>query len=408
MTIIRKLAFITCIFISLSLAGCSNLPREGIYNPWEPQRTTNIPAPTHDGSKVYTTPTAPTGQMPHTAHAQPVKVAILLPLSGPKAHLGQSMLQAAQLALFDMGQDNFTLIPRDTQGNAQGASAAAQSAIQDGAQLILGPLFSDSVRAAQAVSSAHNINMIAFSTDWNLANRQTYLMGFMPFSQIDRITEFAISRGYRDFALIAPTDKYGDMTARQFIQNAQNHNARIRQNIRFIPGNPGVHEQIKQLAGNEPQAVFMPVGGAQTDLISNALSYHKLYPAKVKRLGTGLWDDPRIAAQSNMNGGWFAAPSPRQRAAFEQRYRDTYNQDPIRLASLAYDAAALSIILAQNSIQQTGRVDYSNLAITNPSGFAGTDGIFRFQKNGLIQRGLAVLEIRDGKIVEIDPAPQRF
>ena len=413
MTIIRKLIFITCIFISFSLVGCSNLQQEGIYNPWErsqqsQQQTRQVPPAQRDGTKSYPTPPESTAQTPAFDNAQPVKVAILLPLSGPKSHLGQSMLQAAQLALFDMGYNNFNLIPRDTRGNAQGASEAARSAINDGAQLILGPLFSDSVRAAQAVASSHNINMIAFSTDWSLANKKTYLMGFMPFSQVERVANYAVAKGYRDFAVIAPTDKYGDMTARQFTQSVQNQNGRIRHNIRYVAGDPAVTEKIKQLASVQPQAVFMPVGGSQTELISSTLSYNKLYPNKVKRIGTGLWDDPRIAAQTNMNGGWFAAPSPRQRAAFEQRYRETYNQSPIRLASLAYDASALAIILAQNGIQHSGKPDYSSLAITNPSGFAGIDGIFRFRPNGLIQRGLAVLEIRDGRIVEVDPAPQKF
>ena len=143
------------------------------------------------------------------------------------------MLQAAQLALFDIGSNNFNLIPRDTQGTAQGASLATTQAINDGAELILGPLFSDSVRATQAIARQRNINVIAFSTDWTLADRSTFLMGFMPFSQVERITQYSTQKGYRNFGLIAPNNKYGDIVTQRFAQEARTNNANIAQTLRL-------------------------------------------------------------------------------------------------------------------------------------------------------------------------------
>ena len=393
---------------TLLLAGC--VSSSGM--PWE-RPNTNVPAPVRQSSTQVETAPAQNPSAAAFNNLPPVNVAILLPLSGPKSAVGDAMLQAAQLSLFEMGYTNFNLMPRDTKGTATGASAAAAGAIKDNAQIILGPLFSDSVRAVKTVAKQHNINVIAFSTDWTLADSSTFMMGFMPFSQVDRITEYATQRGYRNFAVIAPRDQYGDLVADRFQQKIRNLEGNIANTIRFTPGDPAVINQVASLKpadGEQPlfNAVFMPVGGTQTEVISSALSYNRLMPSQIKRIGTGLWDDPRIAQQPNMQGAWFAGPSPLARARFEQQFMNTYGQKPIRLATLAYDATSLTAILARNGFINGNAPDFSYAALTDPNGFAGTDGIFRFNRNGLVERGLAVLEIRNNNIVEIAPAPKQF
>jgi ABC-type branched-subunit amino acid transport system substrate-binding protein len=268
------------------------------------------------------------------------------------------------------------------------------------------------VQAVKQIAKRHSINIITFSTDWALADRSTFVMGFMPFSQVDRISQFAIQRGYKNFAVISPKDQYGNMVTQRFEEKVRALGGNITNSIRFTPGDPAVINQIAALKPADGQAafnaVFMPVGGSQTETISSALSYNKLMPMQVKRIGTGLWDDPRIASQPNMQGAWFAGPSPQARQRFEQQYKNTYGVKPIRLATLAYDATSLASILARNGFQQGNAPDFSYAALTNPNGFAGTDGIFRFNPNGMVERGLAVLEIRNGGIVEIAPAPKQF
>lgn len=413
MTITRYPLLIICLLGLTALSGCIT-PSTNHNNPWGTTASN-----THT-TNTTSTPTLVQNSLPISYKQKArnfdslptVKVALLLPLSGTKAALGESMLQAAQLALFDMGYNNFNLMPRDTQGTPDGARAAATSALNDGAELILGPLLSSSVRAVKAVAKPRNINVIAFSTDWTLADRSTFLMGFMPFSQVDRVTQYALEHGYQNFALIAPRDKYGDIVSSRFEYNVGKHNATISNKLRFTPGDPAIINQIGKLKpahGTPPfQAIFMPVGGSQIEMISSALSYNKLMPSNVKRLGTGLWDDPRIAAQPNMQGAWFAAPSPRSRHDFEQQYYSTFGQRPVRLATLAYDATALASILAYNGFQKGSRPDFNYAALTDANGFSGTDGAFRFKPNGLVERQLAILELRDGKIIEIQPASQQF
>lgn len=361
---------------------------------------------------------SPAPQAPTFSYASlpPVKVAILLPLSGPHASIGQPMLQAAQLALFDMGYENFELMPRDTQGTAQGGMQAASAAINDGAQFIIGPLFSDAAKAAQSVAARRNVNLVTFSTDWTLAGNNTFVMGFLPFAQVQRVTRYAAANGIRRIGVLAPQDKYGNAVKKSFEQNAYQNAITITKSMQFDPNDRNLSPKLQPFAvdtsgvqGSAPyEAVFMPIGGTQAGVIGSALSYYGLPPSKVRRLGTGLLDDTKLASEANLQGAWFAAPSPQARRPFEERYASTYGTKPPRLATLAYDATALSAVLAANGFQTTGRPDFTRQALMNPNGFAGIDGIFRFRNNGLVERGLAVLEYRNGRIIEVNPAPQTF
>ena len=132
-------------------------------------------------------------------------------------------------------------------------------------------------------------------------------------------------------------------------------------------------------------------------------------PTTVRRIGTGLWDDPNIIRQSNMEGAWFAAPSPHARAKFEREYQDIYGNEPVRLATLAYDATALAAILALRGYSSPAHAPaYNHASFTDARGFNGINGIFRFNQDGVVERGLAVLEIKNKQLIEIDPAPTRF
>lgn len=357
----------------------------------------------------------------------PVKVALLLPLSGSQADLGQGMLQAAQLALFDMGYSSFELMPRDTKVSPQDAVQAAQSAIDDGAQLILGPVFADAVRAVKPLAERRNINMIAFSTDWSLAGGNTFIMGFLPFTQVERVTSYAAAQGYTKMGILAPNSDYGSAVVAAYNSFAYRAGLGTADVARYAPeaGDPSeivknftkYDERVAAAAvgaqGNTPvslpfQAVLLPVGGDQARAAANLLSYYDLGPRDVKRLGTGLWDDRSLASEPALEGAWFAAPSPDLRRDFEKNYRNLYGARPPRLSSLAYDATALAAVLARKSYRETGRARFERADLLNPNGFAGVDGIFRFRPDGLVERGLAVLEFRDSSIKVIDPAPSTF
>ena len=368
-----------------------------------------------------------TGQPQPQTHApvhEPVKVALLLPLTGKHAGLGQAMLNASQIALFDAGDNNFELIPIDTEATPGGAAGAASVAIQQGAQLILGPIFADSVRAVKPVAAQANVNVIAFSTDWTLAGGNTFIMGFLPFDQVDRIVSYAASKNLAQVGVIAPQTDYGRAVVGAYKTAAQRNGITTIDSVEFPAGSTNLAPLVQKFARYTPpaagpavaapvtpppfNAVLMPAGGETALSIASLLSNYNMPPQTVKRLGTGLFDDPALSVEKNLDGAWFAAPSPRLRENFEKRFQSTYRQAPPRLASLAYDATALAAVLAKRGLSAGGQPSFDRNSIANPNGFAGIDGIFRFRADGTAERGLAVLEFNRGSVKIIDEAPRTF
>lgn len=256
------------------------------------------------------------------AQVAKVTVAILLPLSGKSADLGQGMLKAAQMALFDVGGVNFELLPKDTADTAQGAVQAANEALAGGAELILGPLFADHVRAVKQ-TVAGRVPVIAFTTDWTLAGNDTYVMGFMPFAQVVRVTDFAKSRGHDKLAVIAPTTEYGNIVMDTLNRNGAN----IVKSLRYAPSQADLAGTLSAFVGpdktNLPfNALMLPVGGESLSTLTALLDAQGLKNNNVKFIGTGLWDDTALTTNPALYGSWFAASDPALRRDFERRYRD--------------------------------------------------------------------------------------
>ncbi|USO07179.1 MAG: penicillin-binding protein activator [Rhodospirillales bacterium] len=348
--------------------------------------------------------------------AEPVRVAILVPQSGSNAAMGQALLQAAQLAVFDLNEPNFQLIPKDTMGTPEGARMAVDQAARDGARLILGPLFSQEVTAAKDAARAYGLTVIGFSTDWRTAGGNVYSMGVLPFEQAQRIARYAAQQGLKRVGVIAPRDMYGDAVLSVFQTEAARAGITVVKTVRIAADGSDAPQGVQQLTGGQAMisgrlpydAIFMPVGAPVVLTLASALRQYGLGANAVRYLGTGLWDDPAVTRDPTMNGAIYAAPSPQLRATFERNYQHIYGQTPPRLASIGYDAAALAVVLARNAAQSGQRVSYDQAALTNPNGFSGVDGIFRFGPNGLADRGMAVLQINNGTVRVVEPAPNTF
>ena len=343
----------------------------------------------------------------------PVRVALLLPLSGGNAGIGRDLLDAAQLALFDAAPARFELAPRDTGGTPEGAREAAESALQGGAHIILGPLFGTSVRAAAGAARARGVPIVAFSTDRAVAGNGVYLLGIMPDQQVDRAIAFAARRGLGRFAALVPADAYGDTVLEALERASGRHGGAVVRIVRYAPQAGEWREPVLRLAafggpggGGAPpfDAVFIPQGGAALRRIAPLLAYHDVDPGEVRFIGTSLWEEPGLGREPSLVGGWFAAPSPAESAAFLARFAETYGRRPPRIATLAYDAVALATALAG----APGGADFSPAALADPSGFAGVDGVFRFRPDGIAERGLAVVEVEADGLRVIGPAPRTF
>jgi ABC-type branched-subunit amino acid transport system substrate-binding protein len=372
-----------------------------------------VPAPVGppQSPSVVARPLPP--RVPAPSGAGPVKVALLVPLSGANADLGKAMLEAAQLALFTTSSERLTLIPRDTAGTAEGAASAAKSAITDGAQLILGPLLAAEVEAVRPIARDAKVNVIAFSTATQLAGGNVFLMGFLPQQEVSREVAFARDRGLTRFAALAPNSPYGHLMADALREAASASGGSVVKveylDSRAADPTAAIKHLLSSGAAALPpasaafDALLLPEGGTRLKQIAHQLKVAGIDPAQVHLLGSGLWDDPSVAGEPALDGGWFAASPPEPRREFASRFEKTYGNPAPRLASLAFDAAALAAVLGEG-----GANPFSREAILNPRGFSGVDGLFRFTPKGLVQRGLAVLELEPQGNVAVSPAPQTF
>ncbi|MFZ0067186.1 MAG: penicillin-binding protein activator [Pseudolabrys sp.] len=337
-----------------------------------------------------------------------VRVAMILPLSsqGNAGVAAQSMKNAAEMALAEFKSPNVQLLVKDDGGTPQGAQAGAQQAISEGAEIIIGPLFAQSVSAVGQVARARNIPVIAFSTDASVAARGVYLLSFLPETDVRRIVEFAVSRGKRSFAALLPDNAYGTVVEAAFQQEVSRHGGRVLALEKYPPDANRMSEVARRVAqaANQVDSIFIPDGADAVPQVVQALAADGVNLKRVQLLGSGLWDDPRIFSTAALEGGWYAAPESTGFRSFSGRYRARYGQDPVRTATLAYDAVALVAAL----VKTQGPQRFSEQVLTNPSGFAGIDGVFRFRTDGPNERGLAVLRVTPSGGQVISPAPRSF
>jgi ABC-type branched-subunit amino acid transport system substrate-binding protein len=337
-------------------------------------------------------------------------VALLLPLSatGNAGQLSQHLKNAADLALRDFKSADIQVLVKDDGGTPEGARAAATQAISEGAQLIMGPLFAQSVNAVAPITKAARVPVIAFSTDTSTASSGVYLLSFLPQSDVDRIISYAASRGKRSFAALLPSNAYGTIVEAALQRSVADAGGRVMAVQRYALDKTSMQTAANGLAdlikSGTIDAVFMPDAGDAAPFLAQVIAAAGVKPGSVTFLGSGQWEDARIASESNLNGAWYPSPDSSGFAAFARRYKTAFGDAPFRAATLAYDATSLAAGLAGRYGDQA----FSSQTLTNPNGFIGVDGIFRFLPNGLSQRGLAVYEISRGQANIVDPAPKSF
>jgi ABC-type branched-subunit amino acid transport system substrate-binding protein len=394
--------------LGLALAGCGTSHSQETAPPGA-RTVAQQPAPSQTAGPVTTiSPALPLPQpSPRAIPSIPVKakVALLLPLTGVNAELGQAMLNAAQQAVFDASVSGFELMPRDTGSGEATAVTAARDAVASGAQLLIGPLFAANVPAVHQAVAGSGVGVLTLSSDASVAGADVYVMGFTPDTQVARVVGYAAARGAQRFAALVPGNAYGLLVMDAF----QNAVARAGGAVVAVETyNPDKHDSelyARDLATRKEtiDALFLPESGAELTAIAGQLAAAGFNPQNLHVLGTGLWDVPGLAKQTPfIAGGWYAAPDPEARRGFMRNYAANYGQEPPRLATLAYDATALAAALAKRGVA------YDRVALTNPNGFAGLDGIFRLLPDGRAERGLAVLEVTPDGARVIDPAPTSF
>lgn len=361
----------------------------------------------------------PKGLIP--ADAPNVKIALLLPLSGDSATIGNSMLDAATMALSDSYlttpseriQSRIVLIPKDTGSTPAEAAAAAKQAIEEGATFIVGPLFSQAVTAVMPVARAHKTPVLSFSNNRAVAAKDSFTFGFLPEQQVNRMAEYAYLHSLTRVAALMPNDVYGQKIRDTLSESYAQKGGTIAPVELYAPSVANIDAAVSRLVsanGNLAeerrfQAIYIADNAKQMKHIVAALKKYNVDLTKIKLLGTGLWDDPEIAQMPEMKGAWFPSSPPAPYHVFERRFKATYGYDPVRLTSLSYDAVTLiaSLVMPTNGAQISPNM------LTPADGFIGpANALYRLKKSGESERKLAILEVEDGDFKVIDVAMQHF
>lgn len=403
---------------SVALAGCTGVVQPGGYY----------------RSPLALGPNTAPGAAPSAVAAEAAnRVAILLPLSGPRAEIGQSLLKAARLALDAPGSPQ--LNAKDTTGSPDGAAKAAKEAISEGAALILGPLTSAETAAVAPLANQAGIPVLAFTNDAAQARPGVWTLGITPGQQVRRLVGAAQQEGKSRFAGLMPENDFGramsealqQATAsaglpppsiRQYAKGMASINAATRDLSDYTNRGGSLDAQIRaarargdaegrreaadlqrgrNIAPPPFDALLLADTGEALEEIANLLPYYDVSPSVVRIMGPALWALPS-SGSGHFPGAWYAAPDPAARASFDQNYTARYGSPAPALADLAFDAASLARVLAAQG-------GYSAAALTQPEGFAGADGLFALQPDGQVKRALAIFQVQPGAPVIVEPAP---
>jgi ABC-type branched-subunit amino acid transport system substrate-binding protein len=330
------------------------------------------------------------------------RVALLLPVTGPDADVGQAIANATALALTDTKVTNIRMITYDT---GTGVAAATKRAIADGNKLILGPLRGDDVVEVAAQAKPAGVPIISFSNDIGVAGQNVFLLGHLPNQSIERVVRYAQSQGYNRFAGIVSSNVYGQRAQSNMtvaVRAAGGTLVAIQESNGTAASADAAARRLVQLGGID--AILIADSGRAAVATVPALRRNGLRTAKI--LGTDLWNiDGTLASNAPMYGAWFASVSDTLFTQYAAKYRARFGKAPLRLSSLGYDSVLLVARVARDWRPGT-RFPVGQL--TDPQGFIGVDGAFRFNANGLTDRMLEVQEIEASKFVTISPAPTQF
>lgn len=367
-----------------TLAACAVVPRGPTTNAPPPR-----PTPTPSGSEL------PNDEQRH-------RIALLVPMSGANGAVGQSIANAATMALMDTNAKNLRITNYDT---SVGAGVAAAKAIADGNQLILGPLLADDIPAVAAAARASKVPLISFSNDQSAAARDVYVMGSLPGASVRRTVRYARAHGVTSFAALVPKGDYGERASQTLIAEARASGGTIMAMESYDRSAASIAAAATRLrARGTFDAILIADSGGLSARAAGLLKARN--NATPRLLGTELWSGEKaVTTTPALNGAWFSAVSDARFPQFVSSYRTRFGAAPYRIATLGYDAVLLTLRVSRD--WKPGRT-FPTTALTSNDGFLGLDGAFRFDRNGVIDRALEVREVAAGTVKVVAPAPAKF
>jgi hypothetical protein len=353
----------------------------------------------------------PTTTGPALGTGEAVQVALLVPSGSGQASdesLARSLENAARLAMADLGGVKVDLRVYPTAGQAAQAASAATQAVNDGAKIILGPVFAQEANAAGNAVAASGVSILSFSNNPAIAGGNVFVLGTTFPNIANRLSRYAVRQGKGNIMILHDRTLAGEaglaaieasvLAASGSVVGVMGYE--FSQNG-IVQAAPAIAAAVRDTGAN---ALFLTADTAGSlPLLTQLLRDSGLSPAVTQFLGLTRWDiPPATLALPGVQGGWFALPDPSLYQQYAQRYSAAYGSAPHPVSGLAYDGIAAIGALAR----QGGGLSAS--ALTQGSGFAGVTGVFRLLPDGSNERGLAVAEIRNNQVVVIDPAPRSF
>jgi branched-chain amino acid transport system substrate-binding protein len=368
---------------ALFVAGCSVVPKGPPKTPTD-------------------TPTVPTDPMGIPGDAQRHRIALLVPTTGTNAEVGQSIANAANMAVLDTGGQRIRVTIYDT---APGAAAAAERAVSEGNRLILGPLLAEDVRAVAEVGRRTRVPLIAFSNDVSVAGNGTYLLGFTPAQSVQRVVSFAKSKGMTRFAGLVPSGVYGQRAATALTNTVDASGGKLVSVHTYDRTSGSIMQAVSRL-NRDGKADAILIADSSRTAIQAIPIIRKGSNVGAKILGTELWNNESgIFAAGTLQGAWFASVSDGLYNQMSNKYRTRFGKAPFRMSSLGYDSVLLATKIAGTWKPGT---PFPVRALDDTGGFAGIDGPFRFNAYGVAERSLEVQQVSTGGPVTVSPAPKQF
>ncbi len=404
---------LACLLVA---TACTSVPTRPPMQPGSTEPRVEVDPPSGPSSGPVTEETRSGndgGLTPGFLSGRDVKrAAVILPFSHPTPAIrteAESMLAGIELALFELGGDDVMLMPFDDAGSPSIAEARADEAIAQGADIILGPLFGANVAGVRKSADRKNVPVIAFSNDRKVAGGGVYLASIMPEDEVSRVVDYAYSKGVRSFVFLGPDSDYGRQVETALRSKAGNLGASVI-GAAFYDPKGNADPQAKQIASllkaqtptaTSPIGLLIPEKGVKMLSIAPLFPFSGVDMNKVRLLGTRQWEDSSIWREPALAGAVFASTDPDNQTIFSETYKRIYGRAASDLSAVAYDAAAMSLQLAdEDNLKYNG--------VTDPDGFLGVNGLFRFRLDGTTERGLAIKQITSGGPIVLEKGQTAF
>lgn len=343
----------------------------------------------------------------------PVPVALLVPGGSGQASdelLARSLQNAARMAISDLGSVQIDLRVYNTAGQAAQAQAMATRAIDEGARIILGPVFAQEANAAGVAAAARGVNVLAFSNNPDIAGGNVFILGPTFQNTAARLASHAARNGKRRIMIVHDQNAAGMIGRTAIEQGVARSGGSVVAVGSYEFSQNGVVQAAPQIAAtaraNAADALFLTADTAGAlPLISQMLADNGMGPGAIQFIGLTRWDIPQATLSlPGVQGAWFALPDPALYGQYQSRYQAAFGEAPHPISGLAYDgiAAIGALVKKGQSNALTGA------ALTQGAGFVGVNGVFRLRSDGQNERGLAVAQISNGQAIIIDPAPRSF